>query len=183
MADLAGLPWFHLEGNYRGVVPDTLDKYQLPDVFRPWAEVTITPAIARPDNKVDVSTPELRLTEFAPPLTVVLTPTIARIETGVLRLPRLNAPAGETDPPTQTDIDEQNAAAGVELLANAPALQLSEGHRLVWRVDFGPMKINGVEYRYNGFWFEGPVVDDFGAEGWTPPALDLTTVERFVPTT
>lgn len=184
MADLAELPWFVVKGNYRGVVPDTLDVGMHPDQFRPWAEVTLTPWRVGPDNRLLEMDPELRLVDLVPPTTVLWLPTAARIETGVLRLPRLNAPAGETVPPTQGQIDAQNAAEGVPLIANddTDALELGSD-RIAWRVEFGPMTILGVPYRFSGFYFLGPTVAGYDAEdeNWTPPTVDLTTVPRFVP--
>ncbi|QEA10800.1 virion protein [Mycobacterium phage Weirdo19] len=181
MADLAGLPWFQLTGHYRGVVPDTLDVGMSPDAFRPWGEVVLTPLVADTAGRLDPGVPELRLTDYTPPMTVLLTRAVARIETGVLRLPRDNAPAGETDPPTQGDIDEQRNSEGVPLLANSAALQLPEGSRLVWRVEFGPITILGNTYRYTGFHFEAPTITDHEAPEWEPPIVDLTTVARFTP--
>ncbi len=181
MADLPGLPWFHLTGHYRGVVPDTLDVGMSPDVFLPWGEVTFTPGIADAGNRLDTTVPELRLTDLSPPVTVILTVIHARIETGVLRLPRDRAPAGETTPPTQGQIDEQLAAEGVDLIANAAALQLPDGHRLIWRVDFGDVSMLGRKHRYRGFYFEAPTVTDYGDPEWTRPSVDLTTIERFTP--
>ena len=184
MADLAELPWFLCTGNYRGIVPDTLDVGIRPDQYRPWAEVTLTPHLVGTDNKIVTGDVELKLTGLTPPATVLLVPTTARIETGVLRLPRLNAPAGETTPPTPGEIAEQQAAEGVPLLANDPADVLQLGtNRIAWRVEFGPMTILGTTYRYSGFYFLGPLVAGYDPEDpeWTPPTVDLTTVGRFVP--
>jgi hypothetical protein len=183
MTDLAELPWFLVKGNYRGIVPDTLDVGTHPDQFRPWGEVTLTPWQVGPDNRLIAAEPELRLTEAAPPLTVLMLPTTARIETGALRLPRLNAPAGEDVPPTQGQIDAQNAAEGVPLIANDPDDTLELGDkRLAWRVEFGPMTILGVEYRFAGFYFLGPIVAGYDPDAEGPAVeVDLTTVARFVP--
>lgn len=184
MSDIAELPWFIATGNYRGVVPDTLDVGLAPDQYRPWGDVTFTPhVLTTATGKVDPAGIELRLDQLDPPLTVILTPAKARIETGVLRLPRLNAPAGETVPPTQGEIDAQNAAEGVPLLAQSEVLDLPDGAELVWRVDFGPVTILGAQYTYRGFYFKPPPVTaaEFAAEGWTAPEVDLTTVARFVP--
>lgn len=184
MSDIAELPWFIAKGNYRGVVPDTLDVGLAPDQYRPWGDVTFTPhVLTTATNKVDAAGVELRLDGLTPPLTVILTPAKARIETGVLRLPRLNAPAGETVPPTQGDIDAQQSAEGVPLLAGSEVLEFAEGTELVWRVDFGPVTILGAQYTYRGFYFRAPMVSaaEFAAEGWTAPEVDLTTVERLVP--
>ncbi|WP_319456848.1 MULTISPECIES: hypothetical protein [unclassified Mycobacterium] len=184
MADLAELPWFLCKGNYRGIVPDTLDVGIRPDQYRPWAEVVLTPWRVNVDNKVIAGDPELRLTDLDPPVTVLWLPTIARIETGVLRLPRLNAPAGETTPPTPTEIEEQQTAEGVPLIANNVADTLELGTtRIAWRAEFGPMTILGVSHRFSPFYFLGPVVADYDPEDpdWVPPEVDLTTVSRFVP--
>lgn len=184
MADIAALPWFVAKGNYRGVVPDTLDVGLAPDQYRPWGEVTLTPhVLTTATGKVDAAGIELRLGALVPPLTVLLTPVRARIETGVLRLPRLAAPAGEDTPPTQGDIDAQNASEGVPLLANSTVLELDAGTELVWRVDFGPVTILGAQYSNRGFYFRPPTITAaaFAAPGWTAPALDLTTVARVTP--
>lgn len=184
MADLAELPWFLCTGNYRGIVPDTLDVGIRPDQYRPWAEVTLTPHLVGADNRIVTGEVERRLVGLTPPVTVLLLPTKARIETGVLRLPRLNAPAGETDPPTQGEIDEQQAAEGVPLIGNDDADTLELGtNRIAWRVEFGPMTILGTQYRFAGFYFLGPTITGYdpGDPEWAPPAVDLTTVGRFVP--
>jgi hypothetical protein len=184
MADLAELPWFLCKGNYRGIVPDTLDVGIRPDQYRPWAEVTLTPHLVGTDNRIITGEVELKLAELVPPTTVLLTPTTARIETGVLRLPRVPAPAGETVPPTQGEIDEQLAAEGVPLLANDAADTLELGtNRIAWRVEFGPMTILGKQYRFSGFYFLGPTVTSYDPDDpdWSPLSVDLTTVGRFVP--
>jgi hypothetical protein len=185
VTDIAELPWFTAIGEYRGVVPDTLDVGLAPDQYRPWGDVTLTPHVLTTATGV-VAAPgvELRLTDLTPPLTVLLTPVKARIETGVLRLPRLNAPAGETVPPTQGEIDTQNAAPGVPLLANSDVLEFAAGTELVWRVEFGSVTILGSQYSYGGFYFKPPTITAaaFAAPGWAAPEVDLTTVARFVPT-
>lgn len=186
VADIAELPWFIAKGNYRGVVPDTLDVGLAPDQYRPWGDVTLTPhVLTTATTKVDPAGIELRLEQLTPPMTVLLTPVKARIETGVLRLPRLNAPAGETVPPTQGDIDEQNASEGVPLLAHSDVLEFDEGTELVYRVDFAPVTILGAQYTYRGFYFRAPSVSGavFSAPGWVVPEVDLTTVARLVPAT
>jgi hypothetical protein len=183
LADIAELPWFLCKGNYRGIVPDTLDVGIRPDQYRPWAEVTLTPHLLGTDNRIVTGEVELKLVELDPPATVLLLPTTARIETGTLRLPRHNAPAGETVP-SQGEIDEQQTAEGVPLLANDSADTLELGtSRIAWRVEFGPMTILGTQYRYGGFYFVGLVVADYDPADpdWSPPEIDLTTVERFVP--
>ena len=184
MADIAELPWFIAKGNYRGVVPDTLDVGLNPDAYRPWGDVTFTPhTLTTATGKLEAAGIELRLEALTPPLTVLLTPVKARIETGVLRLPRLNAPAGETTPPTQGEIDAQNAAEGVPLLAQSEVLELEAGTELVWRVDFAPVTILGAQYTYRGFYFRPPPVTaaEVAGAGWTAPEVDLTTVDRFTP--
>ncbi|MCG5431260.1 hypothetical protein LV457_03015 [Mycobacterium sp. MYCO198283] len=188
MADIADLPWFLCKGDYRGVVPDTLDVGIRPDQYRPWAEATLTPQLVDTGNRLitaPAGVPELRLTGLNPPLTVLLTPTTARIETGTLRLPRLNAPAGETTPPTQGQIDAQQTTEGVPLITNDAADTLALGtRRIAWRVDFAPMTILAREYRYTGFWFLGPIVSSYNPAdaNWSPPVVNLTTVTRFEPT-
>ena len=176
MVDIASLPYFTAKGNYRGVVPDTLDVGYRPDEYRPWGEVTITPRIADADNKLRPATPELRLTELAPPLTVLLVPTKARIETGVLRFGREQAPPAEAVPPTQAEVQEQQESEGVPLLAMGPALQLGTG-KLVYRVEFGELTILGRTYTFEAFYFEAPVVDP----AVTTAVVDLTTVARWAP--
>lgn len=184
MADLAELPWFLCKANYRGIVPDTLDVGIRPDQFRPWGECVLTPHVINTDNKIVVGQVERRLISLVPPTTVLLTPITARIETGVLRLPRLPAPAGETDPPTPGEIAEQQTAEGVPLTANSAADVLELGDlRIAWYVAFGPMTILGQTYRFNSFYFLGPDVADYNPADpdWTPPEVDLTTVARFIP--
>lgn len=185
MADIVELPWFIATGNYRGVVPDTLDVGLAPDQYRPWAGVTFTEyRLTTATGKAAPAGIELRLTELTPPLTVILTPVPARIETGVLKLARLPAPAGEAVPPTTEEIAEQQAAAGVPLLANSEVLEFAAGTELLYRVDFSPMTILGGQYTYTGFYFQPPTITAaaFTAPGWTAPELDLTTVARFEPT-
>ncbi|WP_061004284.1 hypothetical protein [Mycolicibacterium mucogenicum] len=184
MADLAALPWFLCKANYRGIVPDTLDVGIRPDQFRPWGECVLTPHVVDVDNKIVAGQVERRLISLTPPTTVLLTPITARIETGVLRLPRLPAPAGETDPPTPGEIAEQQTAEGVPLTANNTADVLELGTlRIAWQVAFGSMTILGQTYRFNSFYFLGPTVTDYDPddEDWTPPEVDLTTVARFNP--
>ena len=182
-AGSANLPWFIVTGNYRGVVPDTLDVGLAPDEYLPWGEVTLTPHVfTTATNTVERASTELRLTELEPPVTVIVTPIRARIETGVLRLPRLNAPPNQT-PPTQDEIEEQLDAQGVPMLANSEALELGAGRELVWRVDFGPVTILGAQYSYRGFYFRPPTITPaaFAEHAWEPPELDLTTVARLTP--
>jgi hypothetical protein len=184
VADISELPWFVAIGEYRGVVPDTLDVGLAPDQFRPWGSVTLTPyTLTTASGKVAAQGIELRLTELTPPLTVLLTPVPARIETGVLRLPRANAPAGEVVPPTTGEIAEQQAAPGVPLLANSELLELAAGTELVWRVEFGPVTILGASYTYAGFYFKPPTITAaaYAAPAWEAPEVDLTTVPRFIP--
>lgn len=184
MADIAELPWFLCTANYRGIVPDTLDVGVRPDQFRPWGECVLTPWVVGPDNKIVVGQVERRLVDLTPPMTVLLTPITARIETGVLRLPRLPAPAGETVPPTIGEIAEQQTAEGVPLTANNTADVLELGAlRIAWQVAFGPMTMLGQTYRFSSFYFLGPTVPTYDPEDpdWVPPTVDLTTVDRFVP--
>lgn len=176
MADLAELPFFTATGNYRGVVPDTLDIGYRPDEFRPWAAITLTPKIADAGDRL-LDLLELRLVALVPPVTVMLVPTEGRIETGVVRFGRLPAPAGDAVPPTPEEVAEQQAAEGIPLLAMGPELELATGSKLVYRVDFGPMTMLGRSYTYNGFYFEAPVVDPATLDA----TIDLTTVTRWAP--
>ncbi|WP_074367291.1 hypothetical protein, partial [Mycobacteroides abscessus] len=120
MADINDIPWFKCVGLYGNIVPDTLDSGYRPDHFKPWGAVTFTPRIAGPDNKLDPPEPQFRLTAHTPPITLLLVPFDARIENGVLKLPRLDAPAGEN--PTPTEIDQQRVSVGLDMIANSPAL-------------------------------------------------------------
>lgn len=176
MVDIAALPYFTAKGNYRGIVPDTLDTGYKPDEYRPWGKVTLTPFEASAANVLQTGTPELRLTALVPPVTVLLVPTEARIETGVLRFAREPAPAGEAVPPTLDEIQQQQGAEGVPLLAMGPVLQLGTG-KLVYRVEFGELTILGRTYTFDSFYFEAPVV----AAGVTNAEVDLTTVTRWSP--
>lgn len=185
MTDIAELPWFIAKGEYRGVVPDTLDVGLAPDQYKPWGDATFTAyKLTTATGRAAPAGIELRLTELTPPLTVVLTPVKGRVETGTLRLPRVAAPAGEVTPPTQAEIDAQNASAGVPLMANSDVLELDAGTELLWRVEFGAMTILAASYTFNGFYFKPPTISAaaFAAPGWTAPVVDLTTVARFVPT-
>ncbi|MCU8693950.1 hypothetical protein OE265_20880 [Mycobacteroides abscessus] len=180
MADINDIPWFKCVGLYGNIVPDTLDSGYRPDHFKPWGAVTFTPRIAGPDNKLDPPEPQFRLTAHTPPITLLLVPFDARIENGVLKLPRLDAPAGEN--PTPTEIDQQRASVGLDMIANSTALQLASGYKLVYQVQFGTMKVLGKEHTFGSFWFVAPTVADFTTEPtWTPPTIDLTVVERFTP--
>lgn len=176
MADIAELPYFTARGNWRGIVPDTLDIGYRVDEFRPWGEVTLTPLVATSGNVLEVDTPELRLTELDPPLTVLLVPTVARIETGVLRFARAEAPPADAVQPTLEEIAEQQEADGVPLLGNGPELELGT-RKLVYRVGFGPLTILGRNYTFGGFYFEAPTV----APATTTAEVDLTTVPRWTP--
>lgn len=179
MADISTLPYFTAVGNWRGIVPDTLDVGYRPDQFRPWGTVELTPLVADADNKLDRirPTPELRLIGQVPPVTVLLVPTEARIETGVLRFGRHNYPAGETELPSLQEIQDQQIAEGVPLLAMSPALELGTS-RLVYHVSFGELTILTRTYRFNSFYFEAPIVNDPEV---TTAEVDLTTVTRWTP--
>lgn len=157
MADIAALPFFIATGNYRGIVPDTLDVGYRPDEFRPWGAVTITPLIASSDDKLRSETPELRLTTLTEPATVLLVPVSARIETGELRFGREPAASFDVAPPSTEQAAEQQAAAGVPLLANGDALELGTD-KLVYRVEFGDLTILGHSYRFGSFYFLAPTV-------------------------
>lgn len=177
MVDLAPLPYFTATGNYRGIVPDTLDVGYRPDEFRPWGDVTLTPRLADAGGRLVPATPELRLTALAPPVTVLLLPVKARIETGVLRFARAPAPPAEAVPPTLEEQQQQQTAEGVPLLAMGPALQLGTS-KLVYRVEFGPLTMLGRTYTFGPFYFEAPTVDP----AVTDAVVDLTTVPRWTPT-
>jgi hypothetical protein len=176
VVDIAALPYFTAKGNYRGIVPDTLDVGYRVDEFRPWGEVTLSPMVASAGNALEADTPELRLTMLTTPVTVLLVPTVARIETGVLRFARAEAPPAEAVPPTLEEIQEQQLAEGVPLLAMGPALELGT-RKLVYRVGFGPLTILGRNYTFGSFYFEAPVV----SPATTDAEIDLTTVARFTP--
>ena len=107
MADLAELSYFQLDGNYNGIIPDTFDPGLDPDFFNVWCDVTLG---LRVEGGPKNGALELRLTSLTPPRTVLLVPIPARIETGVLRLPRAEAPATET--PTAEEREAQDAAEG-----------------------------------------------------------------------
>lgn len=177
MADLAALPYFTARGNWRGIVPDTLDVGYRPDEFRPWGAVTLTALIASSGNILEPDTPEIRLTAQTPPVTVLLVPIAARIETGVLRFARAPFPAGEAVPPTLEEQQQQQVAEGVPLLAMSSALELGT-RKLVYRVDFGELTILGRTYRFDSFYFEAPIVAD---PATTTAEVDLTTVARWAP--
>lgn len=182
MADVNEIPWFRAVWHAGGIVPDTLDSGYRPDYLTPWADVTFTPHIVDGANRVVRGEPQLRLTNHAPPLTLMLVPFAARLEDGVLKLPRLPAPAGEN--PTPTEVAEQEAAEGVEMVANSTVLQLQAEHKLVYEVSVGTMKLLGKQHQFDPMWFAAPTVDDYVPPpgDWTPPVVDLTTVTRFVPT-
>ncbi len=68
------------------------------------------------------------------------------------------------------------------MLANSAVLQLATGYKLVCRVGFGTIKALGKEHKFDRFWFVAPIITDCTtAPGWTPPTIDLATVERFMP--
>lgn len=172
MADLPGLSYFQLDGTYNGIVPDTFDPGLNPDFFNVWCDVTLT---LRVEGGPKNGALELRLVSMTPPRTVLLVPIKARIETGVLRLPRANAPILET--PTEPEYDEQVAATGVRLLAKSAVLELGAG-KLLCDVKFGPAKIIGQDWRFSDFTFEVPTVEVYDEQN--PTKRDLTTVERYI---
>lgn len=172
MADLA-LSYFQVDGTYRGIIPDTFDPGLGPDYFNVWCDVTLT---IRVEGGPRDSALELRLTGSTPPQTVLLVPVAARIETGILRLPRAEAPATET--PTAEQRAEQVAATGVRLLAKSAALGLGTG-KLLCDVKFGPATILGKQWKFSDFTFEAPTVETYDPDN--PTKIDLTTVARYVP--
>lgn len=176
MADLVALSYFQLDGNFNGIIPDTFDPGLDPDYFNVWCDVTLSLRVA--GGKQDGAL-ELRLTSLTPPRTVLLVPIPARIETGVLRLPRAEAPASET--PTGPQRAEQEAATGVRLLAMSNTLGLGVGAKLLCDVKFGPAKILGQTWRFTDFTFEVPTVEPADYDPDAPVELDLTTVARYVP--
>lgn len=170
MADIAGLNFFQLDAIYRGLIPDTFDPGFDPDFFNVWCEAIIRARIVGgPKN----GKTELRLETLTPPQTVFLVPVRARIETGVLRLPRAAAPAGET--PTAPEQAEQEDATGVRLLAKSTDLGLGDG-RLIYDVSFGLAKISGSEYQFETRHIEAPTVENYDPEDpLTLVSVDLTT--------
>ncbi|OCB59681.1 hypothetical protein A5722_04715 [Mycobacterium vulneris] len=174
MADLA-LSYFQLDGTYRGIIPDTFDPGLGPDFFNVWCELTLS---LRVEGDPKDNALELRLLTLTPPQTVLLVPVPARIETGVLRLSRAEAPATETPTPTQRA--EQEAATGVRMLAKSAALGLGT-KKLLCDVKFGQAKILGQQWRFTDFTFEVPTVETYDPEN--PNKVDLTTVARYTPPT
>ncbi|MBU8831491.1 hypothetical protein [Mycolicibacterium goodii] len=172
MADLP-LSYFQLDGTYRGIVPDTFDPGLGPDYYNVWCDVTLT---LRVEGGPKDRALELRLTGLTPPQTVLFVPVNARIETGVLRIPRQPAPPGET--PTAGQYAEQEAATGVRMLAKSTALGLGTG-KLLCDVKFGLAKIQGEQWRFSDFTFECPTVETYDPDN--PVKLDLTTVPRYTP--
>lgn len=175
MADIVGLSYFQVDGTYRGIIPDTFDPGVEPDYFNVWCDVTLG---LRVEGGPRDSALELRLTSLSPPQTVLLVPVRARIETGVLRLPRAAAPANDT--PTSEEYNEQVATTGVRMLAKSDVLGLGEG-KLLCDVKFGAAKIAGQTWRFRDFTFEVPAVDPGDYDTDEPVQVDLTTVTRYTP--
>lgn len=153
MADQPELTAFRLDAHYRAIVADVTgafgDPGQLPDYFNVWSDLTITPTV-----EGERDTPELRIVDAVPPLTLLLTPTPARIETGVLRL--AGADAG---------VD------GVWLTAQSDILDLPVGKRLLYTVSFGDVKVNDRIFRYDDVTFAAPIVP---LAGFTPGVWTVT---------
>ena len=86
MADYSELTYCKLVGLYSGIVADTVGFYgdagQVPDLYQPWMDATITVHVGGSPDTV-----ELRLIDADPPRTIMLLPIDARVESGIFRLP------------------------------------------------------------------------------------------------
>lgn len=161
MADLNYLTTFFADWNAAAITGDSWDPGFGPDAFRPWCDVLFTPVLIGQDSQ------EVSITQQTPKLTLLLIPVPARLENGVLKAVRTPAPAQET--PTAAEWEVQDESVGVPLTAETPALELPPGVHLIYRVQFGPMKVQGGTYRYDDFDFAAPT---------TATRVHLTTVER-----
>lgn len=161
MADLPYLTTFFADWNAAGITGDTWDPGFGPDAFRPWCDVQFTPVLIGQDSQ------EISITAQTPKLTLLLLPVAARLESGVLKAVRTAAPIQET--PTAGEWEEQEESIGVPLTAETAALELPPGVHLIYRVTFGPMKIQGGTYTFDGFDFAAPT---------SSTRVHLTTVER-----
>ncbi len=161
MADLSYLTTFFADWNARGITGDTWDPGFGPDAFNPWCDVLFTPVLIGQDSQ------EVQITAQTPKMTLLLIPVPARLENGVLKAVRAPAPPQET--PTAGEWELQEESIGVPLTAETPALELPPGVHLIYRVKFGPMKIQGGTYQYDDFDFAAPT---------SATRIHLTTVER-----
>lgn len=165
MADLNFLTYATVEQSVKDIIGDTYDPGVDPDYFNPWIPVTLTPRLVGMPRGWPAA--ELRLTQQDPPMTILLAPIPARIETGVLKARRGPAPAGEI--PTAEERDEQDETLGVRILAQTAALELPEGARLVYDVHYDDFQLGGQTFRVQDFTFAAPTSDT---------TVYLTSVER-----
>ena len=174
MTDLPGLSYFQIDQLVNGLVADTLDVGYDPDVYNVWMSLEIRPRVEAAPGLTS-----LRLTALTPPRTLILTITDARIETGELKLPRANAPAGDQSLPTPQQQADQQASKGLRLLAHSDQLGIG-ANRLLYDFVPGDCVINGRTYRLPAFTIAAPHVDPSTYDTTNPPKVNLTTAPRVV---